>query len=107
MTTAWSIYIVASVAIVLMAWYPSRTWRPLVLWRVLRVWLAALMLVPGVANNGESFLAPAWVMVFFGAANGDDVALAAGSKPLLSALFLSLAVIIVGYIVEIRRKAIN
>lgn len=104
MTTAWLIYIAACIGLMLLVWYASKDWRPVLVWRVLRVWIAAILLVPGVGQGEEPYLAPAWIMAGFGLGTGDTDLASAGTTPLLAGLVLSLLVIIAGFIVEKRKN---
>lgn len=100
---AWGVYVVASLFLTVFSWLITRNWKPRVLARVFRVWLAVVLLTPAYIEPGSPALAPAWVIVFF-ALLGDGMAQAShGYVPLLAALSIATAMIIVGAIVQIFR----
>ena len=102
---AWGVYVVASLFLTVFSWLITRNWKPRVLARVFRVWLAVVLLTPAYIEPGSQALAPAWVIVFF-ALLGDGVAQAShGYVPLLAALSIATALIIVGAIVQIFRDS--
>ena len=99
------VYIVASLLLTIFSWLITRNWRPRVLARVFRVWLAVLLLTPAYIEPGSAALAPAWVITLF-ALLGDGLDQAShGYVPLLAALSIATALIIVGAVVQIFRES--
>lgn len=104
MQLAWTVYIGGSIVLLALCWWATSSWKPVLLARLVRVWLMILLLVPAYADPENTWLAPAWLVTFFLAANDGFAAARDGYWPLYSAFALATAVLCAGALVQWLRR---
>jgi len=102
---AWGVYLVTALLLVAAWYYCTRGLAP-GFWRGSLRWVViCLLFVPARSGVETVLLAPAWVVAVFGVATEGRDVMMFGARPLVAALALGIAIVLVTSLVRLLRPA--